>query len=125
MKLRNLKISIESEKEHKKILVRKLKEIEKGKAKDLGQNKLSFPDFKTFRRVFTLRRLEIIKAIKSKKPKSIYELAKFLNKKVENIYNDVALLENMGLIELEKSKEVRERVKPEINFDKMVIGMEV
>lgn len=125
MKLRNLKISIKSEKEHKKRLVKKLKEIEKGKAKDLGQNTLSFPDFETFRKVLTLRRLEIIKAIKNKKPKSIYELAKFLNKKVENIYNDVALLENMGLIELEKSKEVRERVKPEINFDKMVIEMEV
>lgn len=52
--------------------------------------------------VFTERRIELIKALTEKKPKSVNELAKSLKRHQEAISRDLKYLENMGVIKTEK-----------------------
>lgn len=90
-----------------------------GKAKDSGfsslmelviQGRLRIPrdsvvflDPETVSRVFTRKRAEVLKTIKGKKPKTIKELAKILNRKVQAVDRDVKALEAYELIRLERS----------------------
>jgi len=63
--------------------------------------------------------LELMHLIKNKKPKSVSELAKLLNKKTSTISNKVNLLEKEGLIELKSG--TKNRKIPTFNYDKIEI----
>ena len=63
--------------------------------------------------------LELMHLIKNKKPKSVSELAKLLNKKTSTISNKVNLLEKEGLIELKNG--TKNRKIPTFNYDKIEI----
>ena len=52
--------------------------------------------------IFTERRIELIKTITEKKPKSVNELAKLLKRHQEAISRDLKYLQNMGLIKIEQ-----------------------
>ena len=62
---------------------------------------------------------DLIHSIKNKKPKSVSELAKLLNKKTSMISNKVNLLEKEGLIELKNGS--KNRKIPIFNYDKIEI----
>jgi len=62
---------------------------------------------------------ELMHLIKTKKPKSVSELAKLLNKKTSTISNKVNLLEKEGLIELKTGS--KNRKIPIFNYDKLEI----
>ena len=51
--------------------------------------------------IFTERRIELIKAITEKKPKSVNELAKLLKRHQEAISRDLKCLQSIGLIKIE------------------------
>lgn len=59
---------------------------------------VGFSDVETFRKFFSVKRMELLKVIKHEKPKSIYQLAKLTNREYKNVYDDVELLERLGLI---------------------------
>jgi predicted transcriptional regulator len=52
--------------------------------------------------VLTTARNNLLTVIEEKKPTSITELAKYLNRKRENVYSDLKILEHYGLVKLEK-----------------------
>lgn len=52
--------------------------------------------------LFTERRIELIKTIANKKPKSVNELVKLLKRHQEAISRDLNYLKNMGMIKIEK-----------------------
>ena len=62
---------------------------------------------------------ELMHLIKNKKPKSVSELAKLLNKKTSTISNKVNLLEKEGLIEIKSG--TKNRKIPTFNYDKIEI----
>ncbi len=64
---------------------------------------LSFPSFETLGKVITGARLELLSAIKHQKPRSIQELARIVDRDFKNVYNDVKLLAEYGLIDLKES----------------------
>ena len=63
---------------------------------------ISFPDFETLGRVITGARIELLHAIRIHKPKSIQDLAKIVERNFKNVYQDVKLLHEFGLIELKE-----------------------
>ena len=63
---------------------------------------ISFPDFESLGRVITGARIELLHAIRISKPKSIQELAKIVERDFKNVYQDVKLLAECGLIELKE-----------------------
>jgi len=73
----------------------------------------------------TPKRLQLLRAIRHLKPKSIYELATHLKRTPENVNTDIRFLEGLGFIETHKVKDVREKIIPEVNFDRIAIEIAV
>lgn len=57
-----------------------------------------------YRNLLSKKRLDIIKALRYKKFISIYELAKELDRSYKNVYDDVNLLLELGIIEKTEDK---------------------
>jgi len=68
-----------------------------------GTTIISFPDFETLGRVITGARVELLNAIRTRRPKSIQELARIVHRDFENVYQDVKILAEFGLIEIHDS----------------------
>jgi predicted transcriptional regulator len=70
--------------------------------------------------IFTERRIELIKKIMEKKPKSVNELVKALKRHQEAISRDLKYLERIGLIKIEKRGKNR---APSVNKKLIVIPL--
>lgn len=82
---------------------------------------ISFPDFETLGRVVTGARIELLHAIRIEKPKSIQDLARVVKRDFKNVYQDVKLLSEFGLIELKISGPRRSAV-PEAKFSELILA---
>jgi len=124
MKVKNIKIAIKSDKE----LFNEIKEVwnklEKGE-KVKKHEGISFANLDVMRKVLTEERLRILKVIKKEHPSSIYALAKILERDIKNTFDDVQYLAEVGLVELKKSKEGREKITPLVNYDKILLEIPV
>ena len=69
---------------------------------------------KTARALFTEARLQIISILKTKKPKSIYALAKLLKRDFKNVYDDVSFLSQLGILSIEENKKGRKQKRPKL-----------
>jgi len=81
---------------------------------------LGFPDLSWIAKVLSPERVRIIQAIRDKKPESIRQLAKILNRAQQNVQKDVRELAELGIIELKKRRKKgqrRESLQPEFNWD--------
>ena len=124
MRVKNIKIAIKGEKE----LFNEVKEVwrnlERG-GKVKKHEAVYFESLEAMRKVLTEERLRIVKVIKKEHPASIYELAKILGRDVKNTFDDVQFLAQAGLVELRKTKDVREKTTPEVNYDKILLEISV
>jgi predicted transcriptional regulator len=124
MRVKNIKIAVKGEKE----LFNEVKEvwgnIERGE-KVKKHEAVYFESLEAMRKVLTEERLRIVKVIKKEHPTSIYELAKILRRDVKNTFDDVQFLAQAGLVELKKTKDVREKTTPEVNYDKILLEISV
>jgi predicted transcriptional regulator len=89
--------------------------------KYMGVLIISFPDFETLGRVITGARIELIHAIRVHKPKSIQDLAKKVKRDFKNVYQDVKLLAEYGLIDL-KEAGPRKASQPKAKFSEIVLA---
>ncbi|MCK4553171.1 hypothetical protein KAT80_03125 [Candidatus Pacearchaeota archaeon] len=78
------------------------------------------------RQLLSNEKARILHVIKTQKPKSIYDLAKKLDRGFKSVNDDIKLLERFGFIELieEKTKN-RIRHKPEIVIDTITIHLKI
>lgn len=86
---------------------------------------LGFSDIATFRKVLTEERLRLLKAVRQHNPKSLYDLAKLLNRDLKSVNTDVKKLKELDLIQLEKQKHGRTRVIPRVLFDRMQVNIAI
>jgi predicted transcriptional regulator len=124
MRVKNIKIAIKGEKElfdEVKEVWRKLERGEKVKKHEA----IYFESLGAMRKVLTEERLRIVKIIKKEHPASIYALAKILGRDVKNTFDDIQFLAEAGLVELRKTKDVREKTTPEVNYDKILLEISV
>jgi predicted transcriptional regulator len=68
-------------------------------------------------KILTNERISLLQVIREKKPESISELARLLNRSQPNVSNDVKYLEGIGLLELEEKKGSVSHKKPIVNYD--------
>jgi len=124
MRVRDIRISIKA----KEGLFNEVEEVwgklEKGE-KVKRHEGISFENIEAMRKILSEERLRILKAIKKEHPTSIYELAKFLKRDIKNTFDDVQFLARIGLIELEKTKEGREKTVPKVNYDRILLEIPV
>ncbi|OGP88472.1 MAG: hypothetical protein A2156_03330 [Deltaproteobacteria bacterium RBG_16_48_10] len=124
MKIKNIKIAIKNEME----LFDEVKEVwEKVRKKEKVKKHeaIYFENLEAMRKILTDERLRILKVIKTEHPASIYELAKKLRRDIKNTFDDVQFLARAGLVELKKTTEARERTIPEVNYDKILLEIQV
>lgn len=90
------------------------------------EQSLDFDGLATLRKILSNEKAKILHTIKTKKPKSIYELAKQLNRDFKSVIDDVKLLEKFGFIDMiaEKSGK-RERLRPVVAVDSMYIHIKI
>jgi predicted transcriptional regulator len=86
----------------KQSMDRAFSELKKPSGKYKGMAIISFPDYETLGKVVTGARLELIAVARKSKPKSIQELARIVGRDFKNVYHDVKLLVNFGLLSLDE-----------------------
>jgi len=78
------------------------------------------------RHLLSNEKAKLIHVIKTKQPASIYELAKLLGRDFKAVRQDIRLLEHFGFVELISShKQGRERLRPVIDVDRLVINIDL
>ena len=78
------------------------------------------------RQILSNEKARLLHVIKTKKPESIYELAKLLGRDFKAVRQDIKILERFGFIELISShKHNRERLCPVIDVDRIVINIDL
>ncbi|MEK6823586.1 MAG: hypothetical protein AABY06_00995 [Nanoarchaeota archaeon] len=96
------------------------------KDKQISKSDYNFEGLSALRQLLNNEKARMLQVIKTQNPKSIYDLAKKLNRNFKSVAEDIKLLERFGFIELteEKTKN-RIRHKPEIIVDKINIEISI
>jgi predicted transcriptional regulator len=81
---------------------------------------LYFSNIKDLRKVLTEKRLELLKTVKDRKPSSIYELARMVDRDLKNVLQDVGYLHDIGMIDI---TETEDKKVPTVGYD--VLTLEV
>lgn len=124
MKVRKIDIGIKGLKESLKDFAETWKKIEAGK-KVRKEEGIYFGSIDNMRAVLTNNRLLILKIIRERKPNSVYELAKMLDRDLKNVNQDLKLLAEVGLVTLEKIEDDKKRVIPHVNYGKILLEIPV
>jgi len=86
----------------------------------------NFEGISALRQLFSNEKARILDVVKYKDVKSIYDLAKILERPFKAVFDDVKLLQRFGLIELLKEKtKKRVRHKPIIGADNLIIHINI
>ncbi len=76
-------------------------------------------------KILTNERIRLLQMIREKKPESISELARLLNRSQSNVSNDIKYLEGIGLLELEEKMDPVLHKKPIVNYDAVRITVDL
>jgi len=78
------------------------------------------------RQILSNEKARMLHVIKNKQPDSIYKLAKLLGRDFKAVRHDIRLLEKFGFLELVSShKQGRERIRPVLDADQIVITINI
>jgi len=124
MRVRNVRVSIKTKEDLFKEVKEVWRRLERGEQIKKHEG-ISFENIEAMRKILSEQRFRILKTIKKEHPKSIYELAKLLNRDIKNTFDDVQFLAQIGLIELKKTKEGREKTIPKVNYDRILLEIPV
>src|SRR3989344_1209021 len=109
-----------------KTKVREINIVDKGGAFNAffsrlaGDKEYDFEGISLLRKLLSNERARLLHTIKTRHPKSIYELAKLLQRDFKSVSDDIKLLERFGFIEMVSEKTGnRERLKPLIIADRV------
>ncbi len=116
MRVKRVRIGIKSTKEVLQDFVKTCKAIERGEnvKKEAG---IYFEDVEAFRKALTPKRLELLRLIKKRRPKTLHQLSRLADRDIKNVTQDIRLLKNLGLLSTRKEKTGRKEVSPAVNYD--------
>ena len=85
-----------------------------------------FKSLASLRKLLSNEKARILGVIKSKSPKSMYELSRILKRDFKSVSDDIKLLEKFGFIDLIQEKTGnRQRLKPVLIVDSINIEINV
>ncbi len=125
MKIKKIDIGIKGLRESLKDFAEVWKKLESGKKVKKNEEGIYFDSIDAMRAVLTNNRLLILKTIRERNPRSVYELAKMLGRDLKNINQDLKLLAEIGLVTLEKSETDKKRVIPHVDYSKILLEIPV
>lgn len=113
--MKKLIVSIKSSHESLKDFKRALSQARKGRLKE-DHFEISFDNKKDFHKF--LKNIEVLSAIVTHKPKSIYDLAKILGTDVSNLNKIILFFEEIGAIKIQTAVVSGRNVKvPVVEYD--------
>jgi predicted transcriptional regulator len=121
MKIKRIKIEIRSLDNALKEAGEVFEKLSKGETVQ-KKTAIYFNNLKEMRKVLTEKRLELLKAIKDKKPASVYELARMVNRDIKNVLQDLSYLQELGLVEI---TETRDKKIPHVGYDKIALEVAI
>ena len=124
MKIKKVQIGIKGIKEALDDFVRAGEAIERG-GKVKREVGIYFENIAAFRKALTPRRLELLHLIKTRRPKSLQEIARLTRRNVKNIATDIGLLTQLGLIETVKSGTGRKEIASQVDYDAIELRIAV
>lgn len=124
MKVKNIKLTIKDKKEVLEAFANNLSKARKGET-ILKHDEISFKNIYALREFITEKRLELLHIIKHYNPKSIYELAKIVNRDLKSINTDINILKKLDLISLQKSKDERKKTMPLVEFNRINVEITI
>jgi predicted transcriptional regulator len=122
MNVKKINIGIKSLNESLEDFADTWKKLESGE-KVKKEEGIYFESIDAVRSVLTNNRLLILKTIKDKHPKSVYELSKMLGRNLKNVNQDLDMLLRIGLVELKKEKTNKNRVIPFVNYNEIMFAI--
>lgn len=122
MKMRILNVEIKSTREALEEFKSVYKRVARGE-KVRPTEGIYFPDLDTARRILTPERLQVIRCIRDRNPRSIYQLAKILGRDFKNVHTEVQDLRGMGIVKIERSRRGRRQVIPRVPYDRINLGI--
>ncbi len=91
-----------------------------------SESSYDFEGIALLRKLLSNEKAKILHAVKTSKPKSIYELAKLLKRDFKSVIDDVKFLEKFGFIDMIAEKSGgRERHRPILAIDSMHIHFKI
>lgn len=124
IKVKEVEIKIQNWKDFKKESLKETEEIDKGIFKG-PKVSVTFSNISLFRKFLTPKRLELLRIIKAKKPSSLYKLSKMTNRPLKSINRDINIMEEIGLIDLNKTKNKRPNVVPSVSYDRIDVSISI
>jgi predicted transcriptional regulator len=97
--MRDYKVAIKSIEESNKETTELFRQFDNGIFPEQPIERVYFHDVKTFLKYITPRRLELLERLRQNGAMSVRALAKLLSRHYKNVYDDVKLLEQVGLVE--------------------------
>lgn len=124
MKIKKVQIGIKGIKQALNDFVRVGGAIERGDKikREVG---IYFENIAAFRKALTPKRLELLHLIKTRRPKSLQEIARLARRNVKNISMDIDLLTQLGLIEKVKSGTGRKEIASQVDYDAIELRIAV
>lgn len=109
MELKYIEIKIMSEEAYGDHLNQLFEDIKLGKLSKEQSPRIVTQTPEDVAKILTNECVRLLQAIKEKKPDSISELSRILNRSQSNVSNDVKYLEGIGLLELETKGSVQHK----------------
>ncbi len=97
--MRNFKVGIKSWDQSGKEAAALFEQFDNGDFPDQAIEGVYFHDVKTFLKYITPKRFELLDRLHHNGATSVRALAKMLNRHYKNVFDDVKLLEEIGLVE--------------------------
>lgn len=90
------------------------------------QEVVGFTSLEAARNFLTRERLSLLRAIKTRHPKSIYALAKIVDRDLKNVQDDIRILERHGLVRITKRPRGSRKIKvPEVPFEEIALRIAI
>lgn len=124
MKVKKIDIGIKGLKESLKDFAETWKSLEVGR-KIRKNEGIYFDSIDNMRATLTNNKLLILKTIREHKPKSVYELARILERDLKNVNQDLKLLSEIGLVNLERRETGKKRIIPHVDYSKILMEISV
>jgi predicted transcriptional regulator len=121
MKIKRVKIEIKGLDEALKEAGEVFEKLSKGEVVK-KRTAIYFSNLKEMRRVLTEKRLELLTIIKDKKPASVYALAKIVKRNLNNVLEDLAYLQELGLVEITETKDKK---TPHVDYEKIAFEVAI
>ncbi len=90
------------------------------------QEIVGFTSLEAARNFLTRERLGLLRTIRTRQPKSIYELASMAGRDLKNVQDDIRILERHGLVKITKRARGTRKVKvPQVPFEEIALKIAI